>query len=76
MRQDEWCGHPTMPDHAEDRDSNLGLDQLEEAQGGGQPTLTAASGQDLQFQKPSNAFQRWEGHLRWDEIIYLSDKII
>ncbi len=56
MRQDERCGHPTMPDHAEDRDSNLGLDQLEEAQGGGQPTLTAAAGQeDLQFQKPSNA---------------------
>ncbi len=34
---------------------NLGLDQLEEAQGGGQPTFTAASGQDFQFQKPCNA---------------------
>jgi hypothetical protein len=37
-----------MPDHAEDRHSHLGLDQLEEAQGGGQPTLTAAS-QDKTF---------------------------
>ncbi len=47
-----------MPDHAEDRYSHLGLDQLEEAQGGGQTTLTAASGQeDLQFQKPCNAFR-------------------
>ncbi len=57
MRQDERCGHPTMPDHAEDRHSHLWLDQLEEAQGGGQSTLTAASEQeDLQFQKPCNAF--------------------
>ncbi len=56
MRKDERCGHPTMPDHAEDRYSNLGLDQLEEAQGGGQPTLTAAARQDFQFQKPCNAF--------------------
>ncbi len=54
MRQDERCGHPTMPDHAEDRHSHLGLHQLEEAQGGGQPTLTAAAGQDFQFQKPCN----------------------
>jgi hypothetical protein len=47
-----------MPDHAEDRYSNLGLNQLEEAQGGGQSTLTAASGQkDLQFQKLCNAFR-------------------
>jgi len=52
-------GHPTMPDHAEDRYSHLGLDQLEEAQGGGQPTLTAASGQeDLQFQTPCKCCQR------------------